>query len=90
MTPIGDLFGEAANLAFGDIGLAVIVLFAGIGIIMWKGNVPLGAILLIGLPFIGALVQATTQDFIVTLFAMALVTIGMMVWFAIGETTKKY
>jgi len=87
---LAEIFGQAVNMAFGDIGIAVIVLFAGIAVIMWKSNVPLGAILLVGLPFVGALVQATTQNFIVTLFAVGLIIVAFLIWLALGELTKKY
>ena len=87
---LAEIFGQAINMAFGDIGLAVIVLFAGIAVIMWKSNVPLGAILIIGLPFVGALMQATTQNFVITLFAIGFIVIAFMIWLALGELTKKY
>jgi len=90
MTSLAEIFGQVISLGFGDVGLALIVLLVGIAVILWVSNVPLGAMLIIGLPFLGAVVQAVTQDFVVTIFAMALATVGMVIWIAIGELSKKY
>lgn len=90
MTPLNEIFSEVIGLAFGDVGLALIIFIASVAVLMWKANVPTGSMLMIGLPLMGALVMVVTDDFVVTLFAMALIVVGLMLWIAIGEITKKY
>jgi len=90
VTSLAEIFSEVIGMAFGDVGIALIIFIASVAVLMWKANVPVGAMLMNGLPLMGALVMVVTDDFVVTLFAMGLVTVGFMLWIAIGEITKKY
>jgi len=90
MTSLAEIFSNVIGMGFGDVGLALIIFIASVAVLMWKSNVPVGAMLMIGLPLMGALVMVVTDDFVMTLFAMGLVAVGFMLWIAIGELTKKY
>ena len=62
MTPLNEIFSEVIGLAFGDVGLALIIFIASVAVLMWKANVPTGSMLMIGLPLMGALVMVVTDD----------------------------
>jgi len=90
MTSLAEIFSIVIGSAFGDVGIALIIFIASVSVLMWKSNIPVGGMLMIGLPLMGALVMVVTDDFVVTLFAMALIVVALMLWIAIGELTKKY
>ena len=87
---LAEIAAETAAYTFGDVGLAILVLFACVGVLMWFFNVPMTAMFFVALPFLGALVMEVTQSFVLTLFAMALATIGFFIWIGIGEAIKKW
>jgi len=88
---LSEIFGQSASFTFGNTILAAFALLIGVAILFWLARAPFGAILLLGLPLMGALALMLGGDqAIMAIYLLGAAVIGVLIFLAIGQITQKW